>query len=82
MGWGRIDIAKLLSIEEDILNEEINPSSIIEQTVTQLEIIDEKGWDFRTLHLFNMTFAKGYGYTDFEKYLTQQKVKPFGYILF
>lgn len=72
MGWGRIDIGKLLNIIEDVENSEITSSTTVSQTVTNLHIIDEAGWNFRTLHLFDMVFEEGYGYTDFERYLTEE----------
>lgn len=72
MGWGRLDIASLLNIEEDILTEEYSPTTTVLQNVTHLHFKDQAGWDLRTIHLFNMTFAEGYGYSDFEKFLTQE----------
>ena len=72
MGWGRLDIGSLLNIEEDVINVSCNPSTTISQNITHLQIVDEEGWDFRTLHLFNMTFLDGYGYSDFEEYLIEE----------
>lgn len=69
MGFGRLDVSKLLNIEKDIENKENKPSTNINQKVTKLTIIDEEGWDFRTLHLYGLTFEKGYGYYEFDKYL-------------
>lgn len=70
MGLGRLDVGKLLNIDEDV--EKVNSrvsSTTINQDATKLTIIDEEGWNFRTLHLFNMKFEQGYGYYEFEKYL-------------
>lgn len=72
MGWGRLDVSKLLNISEDIVNDSYNPTQKISQTATQLHVVDQSGWNLRTIHLFNMTFEEGYGYTDFEKFLTQE----------
>lgn len=69
MGWGRLDVTKFLNIDEDIEKEEIIPSTSINQKATKLTIVDEAGWLFRTLHLFNLTFEEGYGYYEFERYL-------------
>ena len=65
MGWGRLDIYEFLNIEEDILPRTYNPSTSIQQKATKLTIVDEAGWNFRTLHLFNITFEKGYGFKEF-----------------
>lgn len=68
MGWGRLNVEKLLNISEDI---EINPivsSTTISQDVTTLNIIDEEGWDFRTLHLYDVKFASNYSYYELENY--------------
>ena len=70
MGWGRINISALLNIEEDIVDIIYDPSETITVDATNLKIIDEAGWNFTTLHLFDVTFASGYGYTDLEKYFT------------
>ena len=69
MGLGRIDVGKLLNIEEDIKTLKIEASTNVEQKVTKLIINDQVGWDFRTLHLYGLTFEKGYGYYEFDKYL-------------
>ena len=62
MGWGRLDVGKLLKISEDISKETISSSTTISQKATKLKIIDEEGWNMRTLHLFSVTFETGYGY--------------------
>ena len=69
MGYGRLDVGKLLNIDEDIENKVINPTTSISQKATKLTIEDEAGWNFRTLHLYGLTFEKGYGYYEFEQYL-------------
>lgn len=69
MGLGRLDVGKLLNIEEDIEKESKTPTTSINQKATKLTIYDEEGWDFRTLHLFGLTFMEGYGYQEFDEYL-------------
>lgn len=68
MGWGRLDVGKLLNIHEDISKETITSSTTISQKATKLKIIDEEGWNMRTLHLFSITFEQGYGYKELEDY--------------
>ena len=68
MGWGRLDVGKLLNINEDIAKQNISSSTTISQKATKLKIIDEEGWNFRTLHLFSVTFEPGYGYKELEDY--------------
>ena len=69
MGLGRIDVGTLLNISEDINNKNIASSTCVNQTATKLTIVDEEGWNFRTLHLYGLTFEKGYGYKEFERYM-------------
>ena len=68
MGYGRLDVGKLLNISEDIEKESISSSGTISQNATKLVVHDEAGWDFRTLHLFNVTFEPGYGYKELDRY--------------
>lgn len=68
MGLGRIDVNKLLKIEEDIINRDITSTTIKDSKSTKLTIIDEEGWDIRTLHLFDFTFEEGYGYSELDNF--------------
>lgn len=84
MGWGRLDVDKFLKISEDIKDVKITPTTSITQSATKLQIIDEEGWNFRTLHLYNLVFESGYGYKEFEDYLDYtytQKVSTSSYQL-
>jgi len=83
MGLGRLDVGKLLNIEEDILKTNISSTSdSISQKATKLTIVDEEGWNFRTLHLFDVSFFEGYGYKELDRYLKDmygQKVSTSSY---
>ena len=68
MGYGRLDVGKLLNITQNIKKETISSSGTISQNATKLKVIDEAGWDFRTLHLYNVTFKEGYGYKELDRY--------------
>ena len=70
MGLGRLDVSALLNINDDIKEEKITSSNVVNKEATKLTIIDEEGWNFRTLHLYGLTFEEGYGYKEFERYLT------------
>lgn len=71
MGYGKLCVNKLLNIEEDFKQLTFKPSTNITQSATKLSIIDEAGWDFRTLHLFDIKFKNGYGLSDFENYMAR-----------
>lgn len=68
MGWGALNVEKLLNINVDYNSHSYSPSTTINQDATVLNIIDEEGWDFRTLHLFDLTFEDNYSYLELEKY--------------
>ncbi len=68
MGLGRLDVGKFLNIDEEIVKETKSSSTTISQKATKLKIIDEEGWNFRTLHLYSLTFEEGYGYKELEDY--------------
>ena len=77
LGYGRLDIGKLLNISEDIKEIEYKPSTTISKEATKIVLNDEAGWNIRTLHIYNLTFASGYGYYDFERFLSYE----YGYVL-
>ena len=77
LGYGKIDIGRLLNIEEDIKKTNYNPTTTISKEATKIVLIDEAGWNIRTLHIYNLTFEPGYGYYDFEKFLSYH----YGYVL-
>ena len=76
LGYGRIDVGKLLNIEEDIKEVEYNSTTTLSKQATKLVLIDEAGWNIRTLHIYNLSFASGYGYYDFERFLSYE----YGYL--
>ena len=83
MGLGRLDVGKLLNIEEDIIKTKISSTSdTVSQKATKLTIVDEEGWNFRTLHLYNVSFFEGYGYKELDRYFEDvygQKVSTASY---
>lgn len=70
MGLGRLDVGKLLNINEDVKEIVNTPSTQIEKTTTKLTIIDEEGWDLRTLHVYDFKFEKGYGYAELDNFFS------------
>lgn len=69
MGYGRLDVGALLNISEDKETVEINASTNKTKEATKIKFYDEAGWNIRTFHVYGLTFAAGYGYYDFERYL-------------
>ena len=69
-GLGRLDIGKLLNINEDKKQVIYNPTTYLDKNSTRLTIIDEEGWDLRTLHLYGFTFEKGYGYAELDAFFS------------
>lgn len=72
MGYGRLDVGKLLNISEDIKSIDYQPTTTIKKQASHIHFEDEAGWNIRTLHVYDVTFEKGYGYYDFERYLDYQ----------
>ncbi len=72
MGYGRLDVGRLLNISEDIKSMEYNPTTTIKKSTSHIHFEDEAGWDIRTLHIYDLSFEKGYGYYDLERYLDYQ----------
>lgn len=68
MGLGRLDVGKLLNINEDVVKRNLTSTTTVFQKATKLKIVDEEGWNFRTLHLYNVVFEEGYGYKELENY--------------
>ena len=66
MGYGRLDVGKLLNIQEDIEKVEYSPTTIKNKLATKLHFTDEAGWNIRTLQIYDLTLESGYGYNDFE----------------
>lgn len=83
MGYGRLDVGKLLNIDEDIINDDYQVTTTKNKEATNIHFVDEAGWDIRTLHLYDLVFEEGYGYYDFEKFLDYEygRVKTSSYTL-
>ena len=69
MGYGRLCVNRLLNIEEDYESISYDKEGKIKQNATSLTIVDEAGWDLRTLHIWDINFKNGYGLSDFENYM-------------
>ena len=83
MGYGRLDVGKLLNIQEDIEKVEYSPTTTKNKLATKLHFTDEAGWNIRTLHIYDLTFESGYGYYDFERFMDYQygRVSTSSYLL-
>lgn len=83
MGYGRLDVGKLLNIHEDIEKVEYSPTTTKNKLATKLHFTDEAGWNIRTLHIYDLTFESGYGYYDFERFMDYQygRVSTSSYLL-
>ena len=69
LGYGRLDVGKLLNIEEDIEEIKYDVTTTKNKEATNIHFIDEAGWDIRTLHIYDISFKDGYGFYDFERFL-------------
>lgn len=72
MGYGALNFAKLLNINDDFKQIDADYTTSTSMNVTKLNVIDEAGWNFRTLHLWGLSFKEGYGYKEFENFLTNE----------
>ncbi len=66
MGFGALDIGRLLHIDEDKKNLSIDGCDLANIEASKITIIDEAGWDFRTLHIYDVDFEEGYSYSELE----------------
>lgn len=67
-GHGRLDVAKLLDADE--VKETSNPTTTKTEDSTNIYWEDQIGWNFRTLHIYNLSYYQGYQEKDFESFLT------------
>lgn len=59
-----------LDVKEFLKDKQSETELTVYERGTKIYWKDELGWNFRTLHMYDLEFADGYTYADFERYMS------------